>query len=149
MAFNDDEKARIFSVPGLVGSGNATSATAAGSWNSDTNGITIVTAPSDGVVITSIFASTDEAADKDIFVYILDGAEVLPLGRVTILDGAGTDGTEGMVDVLASISGTTADADGNSILELKGGALLKYSLQAALTASDVMEVSAMGRIVNS
>lgn len=148
MAFEAKNKAVIYSKPDH-GSGNTDDTTVAGSWNSDTNGATVYTAPSTGAVITSINATTNEAADRDIFVYILDGAEVINLGRVTVPDGAGTDGTEGVYDVLANISGTTTDADGNTVLPLKGAAILKYSLQAALTSGDEIEVGVTSLIADS
>lgn len=148
MALNADNKPIFHTLPDH-GSGGATSSTNAGAWNSDTDGITVFTAPTNGASITSLTASTDDAADKDLYIYILDGSEVINLGRVTVPDGSGTNGTDGHFDILANIEGTKTDQAGDTYLPLKASAVLKYALQATLTASDFMEVGCTAMVADS
>lgn len=150
MALNENNKPIFASVP-KAGSGGATDATATGSWNDDTNGVTIYTAPSlnGGAVITSIVATTDEAANRDILVYILDGAEVVNLGAVSVPLGSGESSGVAPYDVLANIKGTRTDQSGNTVLDLPEDAVLKYVLPVALTGGDFMEVAATAVIENS
>ncbi len=146
MALNPDNKPIFATIP-EQDSGQATDGTSAGAWNSDSDGIVIYTAPAaNGAVVTSIIATTDEAANRDIFVYILDSAEVINLGTVQVPLGSGSSESVAPFDVLAAISGTRTDNNGNAVLDLGKSAVLKFALVATLTASDIMEVAAKALI---
>jgi len=140
MALNSDNKPIFFSLPDHA-SGSADENDSAGSWNSDTNGIEIFTAPTNGAAVTQIIVTTDAAANEDIFLYILDGSEIINLGRFTIPDLSGTDGTEPVYNLLTNMTGLPTDQNSNSFLPVKDGAILKFSLQGTLGAGEVMEIA--------
>ncbi len=89
----------------------------------------------DGTKITQILASSSDTADKDLFIYKTDGTAVMPLGRITIPDGSGLNGTDGFVDLLSELELA-------SIWLEDATWKIQIAAQAAVTAATTIWVSA-------
>lgn len=133
-----------------VGSGTAISA---GSLGSDTNGVTVYTAPNTGAYtigsrIDHLVISTDDTTAVNVYIYILDGSTVIPLGIVNVPIQSGDLSTVASVDALSGIGvtilGSKLDASGKRYIDLKAGALLKFAVKASMTAAKKLYVSASG-----
>lgn len=133
-----------------VGSGTAISA---GALGSDTNGVTIYTAPNTGSYtigsrVDQIVISTDDTAAVNVFLYIYTGSVVIPLGIVNVPLSSGNSGTVANVDALSgsgvTLIGSKLDVTGKRYIDLQAGYLLKFAVLANMTAAKKIYVTAGG-----
>lgn len=108
---------------------------------SNTNGVTIyIASASVGSRITSLFANTDDptAGGVNVFLYILSGATVKPLGLVNVpLSSGNTNTARFPVDMLdpSNIPGLPIDQYGKRYIDLSAGDILKCGSLATLGTS--------------
>lgn len=105
---------------------------------------TLVTAGDDGCEITMMGATSTDSADKDLLLYLNDGADDYAFGRITIPDGAGTNGTDKPVNLLdvSELPQLYSVAGGDAKIRLETGWSLKVGAQAAVTADKLIHVFA-------
>ena len=120
---------------------------------SNTNGVTIYTASSSvGSRITSLFASTDDSsAAVNVFLYILNGATVKPLGLVAVpLSSGNTNAARFPVDMLdpSNIPGLPIDQYGKRYIDLGPGDVLPCGSLAPLTTSPAIKTCWLTAIAN-
>ncbi len=95
----------------------------------------LVVGGEDGTKITQLLVASDDSADKDLFIYKTDGTAVMPIGRITIPDGSGFNGTDAFVDLLSEL--------GLSSIWLEDATWkIQIAAQAAVTAAKTIWVSA-------
>ena len=113
--------------------------TLVGTLGSDTNGVASYTAGTLGGRVYSIMASSNSTAVTNIFVYILRGSTVVPLGLVPVAIGAGNITGTRNIDFLdgVNIAGLPLDNTGKRYVPLQGGDVLKFSTLASLTTFKV------------
>ena len=105
----------------------------------------LVTAPSEGCRIDMLFASSDDTSDVDVLLYLNDGSNDIPIGRVTVPDGSGTNGTDKAVNLFTDAElPFLALNEGNPALFLKSGWKLRAGMQAAVTAAKSIYLVAIG-----
>lgn len=111
-----------------------------------TNLITVVTPGAQGQKVTSLIASSDDTAARDLQLVITKGAVDYPLGTVAIPITAGTIAATPHVDLLAPgmMPGLPTDSDGNPYLLLETGAVLKAKVLVAVTAAKFINIIAKG-----
>lgn len=103
---------------------------------------TLYTAGADGGLIDNISVVSDDTSDAIVTVTVNDGSTDFPLGEVTILAGAGTDGTTPTKNLLDPIA--------LPVLQLGGGlplgplAILKVNAKVTLTAGKTLTFVGMG-----
>lgn len=100
----------------------------------------LVTAGTNGSRIDSIAVTSDDTADKDIFIYLNDGTTDFLLGRLTIKAGSGTDGTNKTVAALNSTDLPFLKDDLSYYLQ--AGHKLRVAAQAAVTSGKKITVTA-------
>ncbi len=119
-----------------------------GTLGSDTNGSTIFTAEATtGSRIMSILASTDDTVTVNVYLYILNGSTVRPLGLVNIpLSSGNTFAARIPVDCLdsANLPGLQIDQNGKRYFDLGPGEVLKATALANLTAAKTCYLTAIG-----
>lgn len=110
-----------------------------GTLGSDSNGVSSYTAGSLGGRVYSIMASSNSTALTNIFVYILRGSTVVPLGLCPVAIGAGNVTATRNVDFLdgVNIAGLPLDNTGKRYVPLQGGDVIKFSSLASLTTFKV------------
>lgn len=121
--------------------------TTIGTLGSNTNGFAIYTAGTSGGRVMSLTAVTDDTVTSNIFVYILRGATVIPLGLVNIpLSSGNTNAAKANVDFLngSNIFGLPIDNVGRQYIPLKANDVLKATTLAALTAAKSVWIHASG-----
>jgi hypothetical protein len=104
--------------------------TTIGTLGSDTNGVVGYTAGSLGGRVYSLTAVTNSAVTVNTYVYILRGAQVVPVGLVNIPVSSGnTLAAKFNVDYLdgINITGLPLDNTGKRYIPLQGGDRLKFS----------------------
>lgn len=114
---------------------------------SDTNGVDVYTAGTQGGRVYSLLGSTDDTVTSNIFLWILDGATVKPLGLVNIpLSSGNTNAARFCVDFLDGINipGLPFDNTGKRYIPLKANEKLRAGSLAGLTAAKSTWVTAMG-----
>ena len=105
----------------------------------------LVTAPAEGCRIDMLFATSDDTSDKDVLLLLNDGTNDIPIGRVTVVDGAGTNGTDKAVNLLTDTElPFLALSEGNPALFLKSGWKLRAGMQAAVSADKYVYLVAVG-----
>lgn len=143
---NTVEKAK-FTNKANNGTGVLTAATA-GSFNADTNGVAVYTAGSYGGRIESLLISSNDTAAVNVYVYILNGTTVKPLGIVNVPATSGTVATVSNVDAIrgtgVSIQGLPLDVTGKPYIPLMPGEVLKMSCLANMTAAKICAATALG-----
>lgn len=110
----------------------------------DTNGATAYTAGSYGADVTSLLASTNDTAAVNVFVWILNGSTVRPLGIVNVPLSSGNVASTPSVDLIASIPGLPINAQGKRYIPLYNGEVLRVGALANLTAAKTCYVTALG-----
>ena len=97
---------------------------------------------SEGSIITQITISTDDTAANKAFLYINDGTTDARVGWVDVAAGAGTDGTDNAVSMLAASTFThrRLDNNANPYFLLQGGHDLKIGMQNAVTSTKTVWV---------
>ncbi len=115
---------------------------------SDTNGATILTAGADGARVESLVISTDDTVAVNVFIYILSGATVRPLGIVNVPLSSGNTGSAPLVDALDNtgikLLGMLIDPAGKRYISLAANEVLKCGALANLTAAKKAHVTAQG-----
>jgi hypothetical protein len=107
----------------------------AGSMGTTTNAVTVLTAGSNGCIIDSLVMNTTSTAVVNVFVSILTGSTVKPLGIVPVAASSGNLTNALSVDALSSsvLNGMTVDQNGKRIIRLAAGDILQVSVLANLT----------------
>ena len=114
---------------------------------SNTNGATAYTAGSKGGRVMSLTAVTDDTVTVNVFVWILRGATVIPLGLVNVpLSSGNTNAARFNVDFLngANIVGLPVDNAGRQYIPLMPNDVLRVGSAAGLTAAKTCWVQASG-----
>lgn len=98
----------------------------------------LVTGDADGTKIDQLFATTDDTADVELYILVTDGTATQYIGRVTVPDGSGYNGTDGIFDIL--------DELGLSAIWLKDADWkIQVAAQTAVTAAKKCWVHAVGQ----
>lgn len=121
--------------------------TTIGTLGSNTNGVTIYTAGAEGGRVISLLASTDDTVTVNVFLYILRGSTVLPIGLVNIpLSSGNTNAARFPVDFLngTNIPGLPIDQTGRQYIPLLQNDVLKASTLANLSALKSAWLTASG-----
>ncbi len=111
--------------------------TTIGTLGSNTNGVTIYTAGTQGGRVMSLTAVTDDTVTVNVFIYILRGSTVIPIGLVNVpLSSGNTFATKTNVDFLSTLNivGLPLDSIGRQYIPLMPNDVLKASTLANLTA---------------
>jgi hypothetical protein len=112
--------------------------TTIGTLGSNTNGVTIYTAGSAGGRVISLMASTNDTVTVNVFLYILRGATVVPIGLVNIpLSSGNTNAARFPVDFLNGVNlpGLPIDNTGRQYIPLIANDVLRATTLANLSAS--------------
>jgi len=139
---------QIPKVANVLNSGVAVlTGTTIGTLGSNTNGVTGYTAGSQGGRVISIMASTNDTTTVNVFVYILRGATVLPIGMVNIpLSSGNTNAARFPVDFLngTNLPGLPVDNTGRQYIPLLAGDVLRFTTLANLTGSNSAWINVSG-----
>jgi hypothetical protein len=114
---------------------------------SNTNAATAYTAGTKGGRVVSLTAVTDDTVTVNVFVFILRGATVIPLGLVNVPVSSGnTNAARFNVDFLDSVNivGLPLDNAGKRFIPLMPNDVLKVGALANLTAARTCWVHASG-----
>lgn len=115
---------------------------------SNTNGASVYTAAAThGGRVESLTAVTDDTVTVNVFVWILRGATVIPLGLVNVpLSSGNTFAARFNVDFLdgVNILGLPIDNNGKRYIPLMGSDVLRVGALANLTAAKTCWVHASG-----
>ena len=113
---------------------------------SNSGGVTAYTAGVSGSRIISLVASTDDTVASNIFVYIVKGATVQPLGLVPITLSAGNVTGTRNIDLLngTNIPGLPIDNTGRQYISMMPNDILRIGLLAATSANKSVWVTAFG-----
>lgn len=146
MALTTSQKPKYPTVlNGGVGTISASSNTV--TMGSDTNGATIYTAGAYGGVVDSLLGNTDDTVTVNVFLYILNGASVRPIGMVNVpLSSGNTNAARFPVDFLDGVNlpGLPVNSAGKRYIRLQAGEVLKCGALANLTAAKKCYVTASG-----
>lgn len=119
--------------------------TTIGTLGSNTNGVTIYTAGTSGGRVLSLMASTDDTVTSNLFLYILRGSTVVPIGMVNVpLSSGNTNAARFPVDFLngTNLPGLPIDNTGRQYIPLIASDVLKATTLANLTAAKSVWVTA-------
>jgi hypothetical protein len=119
--------------------------TTIGTLGSNTNGVTIYTAGASGGRVLSLMASTDDTVTSNLFLYILRGSTVVPIGMVNVpLSSGNTNAARFPVDFLngTNLPGLPIDNTGRQYIPLIASDVLKATTLANLTAAKSVWVTA-------
>lgn len=114
---------------------------------SNTNGLAIYTAGTEGGRVMSLTAVTDDTVTVNVFIYIYRGSTVIPLGLVNVpLSSGNTFAAKSNVDFLdgVNILGLPIDSTGKRYIPLMANDVLKCGALANLTAAKTCWVHASG-----
>ena len=114
---------------------------------SNTNGVTAYTAGTKGGRVMSLTAVTDDTVKINVFVWILRGSTVIPLGLVNVpLSSGNTEAARFNVDFLngANIVGLPVDNAGRQYIPLMPNDVLRVGSLTGLSASKTCWVQASG-----
>ena len=113
----------------------------------DSNGATAYTAGSKGGRVMSLTAVTDDTVTVNVFVWILRGSTVIPLGLVNVpLSSGNTNAARFNVDFLngANIVGLPVDNAGRQYIPLMPNDVLRVGALANLSSAKTCWVQASG-----
>lgn len=147
MALSAGQIPKVANVPnGGVGRIQASSNTV--TLGTDTNGVNVYTAAATyGGRVESLSAVTDDTVTVNVFVWILRGSTVIPLGLVNVpLSSGNTNAARFNIDFLdgANILGLPIDNNGKRYIPLMGGDVLRVGALANLTTAKSCWVQAQG-----
>jgi hypothetical protein len=113
---------------------------------SNTNSATVYTAGTSGSRIISLVASTDDTVASNIFIFILRGATVQPLGLVPVAASAGNVTGTRNNDMLngTNIPGLPVDNTGRQYISLMPNDVLKAGSLVGLSAAKTVFITAQG-----
>ena len=123
------------------------SGTTVGALGFNTNGVTIYTAGSLGGRVYSLMGFTNDTVTINVWVYILRGSTVIPVGLVNIpLSAGNTNAARFNTDFLDGINilGLPLDNTGKRYIPLQGSDVLRASTLANLTAARTAWIVAHG-----
>lgn len=123
------------------------SGTTIGALGTNNNGTTIYTAGSLGSRVYSLMGYTTDTVTTNIWIYILRGSTVLPVGLVNIpLSTSNTNAARFNTDFLDGINilGLPLDNTGKRYIPLQGNDILRASSLANLTSSRAAWIVAHG-----
>jgi hypothetical protein len=146
MALEAAYKPKVANVPN-GGVGKILAATGAATLGNDANGIDVYTAGASGGRIYSLIGTTDDTVTSNVFVWILDGSTVKPLGLVNIpLSSGNTNAARFAVDFLDGVNlpGLPIDNTGKRYIALKANEKLRVGVLAALTTAKSDWITAQG-----
>lgn len=146
MSLASIEKAKFTNKPNN-GVGVLTAATA-GAMGADTNGVVIYTPFTYGGRVESLILNTNDTAIVNVFIYILNGATVKPLGIVNVPLSSGNTAALPAIDALlgagVTLRGLPLDVTGKPYIPLAPGDVLKMSCLANMTAAKICTATALG-----
>lgn len=137
---------KVANVPN-GGVGKPTDSTNVVAIGVDTNGVDVYTAGSSGGRIYSLIGTTDDTVTSNIFVWILNGSTVKPLGLVNIpLSSGNTNAARFAVDFLDGVNlpGLPIDNTGKRYIALLNGEKLRVGSLAAFSSGKSAWITAMG-----
>lgn len=90
--------------------------------------------------ISNFLISSDDSSDQTATISLSDGNTSNILGKVTIPDGAGTNGTDAAVDVKASLATVFTEVDnaGNKYLDIPTGWKLVVTMGAVTSGKKIL-----------
>jgi hypothetical protein len=121
--------------------------TTIGTLGSNTNGVTIYTAGTEGGRVISLLGTTDDTVTVNVFLYILRSSTVLPIGLVNIpLSSGNTFAARFSVDFLngTNIPGLPIDQTGRQYIPLRPNDVLRASTLANLSATRSAWINSSG-----
>lgn len=112
----------------------------------DTNGASCYTAGSSGGRVYALLASTNDTVTVNVFVWILRGSTVIPLGLVNVPLSSGNVTAVANVTFLNGtvLAGLPYDNQGNKYIPLNANDVLRVGALANLTSGKTCWVSAIG-----
>jgi len=125
-------------------SGTTVGATALGVDGIAADAKVCYTAGSYGGMVESLLASTNDTAAVNVFVYILSGTTVHPLGIVNVPLSSGNAASVLNVDLINGIVGLPVNSVGKKYIPLQGGMSIKVAVLAAMTANKILWVKSLG-----
>lgn len=128
------------------GTGKVTGSLNVVTLGSDSQGVTVYTAGTSGSRVISLMGSTDDTVASNIFVYVLKGAAVQPLGLVPVAASAGNVTGTRNIDFLngTNIPGLPVDNTGRQYISLTPSDVLKVGSLVATSAGKSVWVTAQG-----
>lgn len=139
----------LIKVANVLNSGVAVlTGTTIGTLGSNTNGTTIYTAGSQGGRVISLTGATNDTVTTNVFVYILRGATVIPVGLVNIpLSSGNTNAARFVVDFLngSNITGLPVDNTGRQYIPLMPNDILRATTLANLSGGTSAWLTAHGQ----
>jgi hypothetical protein len=140
------DKPAFYNVPNN-GTGTLNAATA-GAMGVDTNGVAVLTAGSYGAIVEALVMNTDDTAAVNVFVYILNGATVQPIGIVNVPLSSGNTASAPTINALLgtgqTLVGLPINSQGKQYIALEAGEVLKVSTLANMTAAKKLYATAIG-----
>ena len=135
----------VFTQTPKTGGGSINNATGAGTLGSDTNGVALYTAGSNGSRVNSLILSTTDTTANDVFLYIKSGANIYPVGQVHVPASSGNIASTLAIDgILPSITvGLPIDNNGKRFIHLGASDVLKFAVIAAVTSGKTLYGSVM------
>jgi len=146
MADLNSNQIPIYAITPVTGTGVIAASANTVTLGSNTNGATIVTAGASGGRVYSLLVCTDDTLTVNLFLYILSGATVRPIGMVNIpLSSGNTNAARFPVDLLSStnLPGLPIDNNGKTYIELGPNDVLKCGALANLTAAKTCYITGM------
>lgn len=109
---------------------------------------TLTTSQTNGLRITSIWATSTDTSARDVIVYITISAVNYQITQISIPAGAGTTNSSPNINLLDNLNSTVwpFDACGNGYIDLPAGATLSVSVPVAVTSSKQINIGAMGEM---
>lgn len=139
----------LIRVANVLNSGVAVlTGTTIGTLGSNTNGTTVYTAGSQGGRIISLTGVTNDTVTTNVFVYILRGATVIPVGLVNIpLSSGNTNAARFVVDFLngSNIPGLPVDNTSRQYIPLMPNDILRATTLANLSGGTSAWLTAHGQ----
>ena len=146
MADLNSNQIPIYAITPVTGTGVIAASSNTVTLGSNTNGATIITAGAAGGRVYSLLGCTDDTVTVNVFLYILSGATVRPIGMVNIpLSSGNTNAARFPVDLLSStnLPGLPIDNNGKTYIELGPNEVLKCGALANLTAAKNCYITGM------
>lgn len=138
----------VYAVTPQNNGGQIVTSTGTGTLGSNTGGIAIYTAGANGSRVYSLILSTTDTTTggNNVFLYILNGSTVLPIGQINVPISSGNIASTPAVDALnsANCPGLPFDGTGKPYIELTASAVLKFSVIAAVGSGKTLFATAIG-----
>ena len=102
------------------------------------------TAGAFGGIVETLIASTNDTAAVNVFIYLLSGTTVHPLGIVNVPLSSGNAANVPSVDLINGISGLPINSAYKKYIPLQANMNLKVGVLAAMTANKFLLVKSTG-----